>query len=565
MHQQMQTSRHSATDDLETENSRLRADLEWRTKDQMRVEGDLLAVMAEWREKVAALEDRLEDMAYRHRVEKEELTGKMRGMYSSEVVSKLQRDLANALNLRESALSEDIDARDVVIQELGTHLRQAHESNQRMHLELQDLQTKYHEEVASGRARETRLKESIVELQEALRSAEQKSVPSFEAQRLQQLSEQLQRELVQAKGDLADNNMEKDRIKRESEWAVSKMNTELQRAQHALAAFEDEIRQSKVSKDGMQQHVLRANDAKMARLSSDLDLEKQRTASLEQQMDVMQQELKRKSVEISQLQASLTAAHSGVSSHISGDDTMLVSSPTRRRRASISNSSPLPPGFLEQQQKQEQERSSSMMASEIAALRSQLATLDRECIELHSALDAQKSKERIMVESLQSKDTKVATLEGDVNSLREQVTTSKERELRTLQELKESKFNMEDERVRLLHTIKDLERDRESAAVNRNETYHLAEIRSKLMDVRDGELRALQDEYDRALSEWKATKHEYVTKISEANARAGTAQEAILLLEADLEMKNKLLDQVVESSGGGSETLNIYGKRLIQG
>jgi hypothetical protein len=31
-----------------------------------------------------------------------------------------------------------------------------------------------------------------------------------------------------------------------------------------------------------------------------------------------------------------------------------------------------------------------------------------------------------------------------------------------------------------------------------------------------------------------------------------------MLLEADLEMKNNLLDQVVESRGGGNETLNIY-------
>ena len=91
---------HNSSRDLEIENERLRSDLEWQAKDQMRVEGDLLAVMTEWREKVVVLQDRLEDMAYRHREEKEELTRQMRGMYSSEVVNKLERDLQTALNLR---------------------------------------------------------------------------------------------------------------------------------------------------------------------------------------------------------------------------------------------------------------------------------------------------------------------------------------------------------------------------------------------------------------------------------------------------------------------------------
>ena len=87
---------------------------------------------------------------------------------------------------------------------------------------------------------------------------------------------------------------------------------------------------------------------------------------------------------------------------------------------------------------------------------------------------------------------------------------------------------------------------------------YAADAQSNLAELKETEHRALQLDYDRALSEWKAAKLNYITKIAESNARAATAQEAIMLLEADLEMKNKLLDQVVESRGGENETLNIY-------
>jgi len=548
---------HISSSELEIENASLRGDLEWRIKDQMRVEGDLLAVMAEWREKVAALEDRLADMGHRHQLDREELVGKMRGMYTSEVVSKLQKDLATALDLRESAMADDLDARDIVIKELGVHLRSAHESNQRMHLELQDLQSKYHEELATSRGRDVRHKEQVEEVKEALRSSRQNSVASAELQHLQNLNQELLRELALAKRTLLGSTTDKNRIQRESEWAVSTMTTELQRAQHALVAFEDELtREGRMSRD--QTRVQQTNDAKLRRASADLDAEKDRVVSLEQQMDMMQQELKRKCEEIKQLQLSLSSVQGA--SPLSIDDTLLASSPNRRQRANAGSqaSSPLHSEFLQQQQQKQQKQQQAMMSSEVSALRTAAATTDRECIELNSTLDAQKSKERIMVESLQSKDAKIVMLEVDVQRLHQQLNTAQERQLCSAQELKEGKLQMEEDRMRMMHSIRDLERDREAAMVNCDETAYQAETRSKFLDIKEGELRALQSEYDRAVSDWKAAKLDYNTKIAEATARAATSQEAILLLEADLEMKNKLLDQVVESSGEGNDTLSIY-------
>jgi len=547
---------HISSSELEIENASLRGDLEWRIKDQMRVEGDLLAVMAEWREKVAALEDRLADMGHRHQLDREELVGKMRGMYTSEVVSKLQKDLATALDLRESAMADDLGARDIVIKELGVHLRSAHESNQRMHLELQDLQSKYHEELATSRGRDVRHKEQVEEVKEALRSSRQNSVASAEAQHLQNLNQELLRELALAKRTLLGSTTDKNRIQRESEWAVSTMTTELQRAQHALVAFEDELREGRLSRD--QTRVQQTNDAKLRRASADLDAEKDRVVSLEQQMDMMQQELKRKCEEIKQLQVSLSSVQGA--SPLSIDDTLLASSPNRRQRANAGSqaSSPLHSEFLQQQQQKQQKQQQAMMSSEVSALRTAAATTDRECIELNSTLDAQKSKERIMVESLQSKDAKIVMLEVDVQRLHQQLNTAQERQLRSAQELKEGKLQMEEDRMRMMHSIRDLERDREAAMVNCDETAYQAETRSKNLDMKEGELSALQSEYDRAVSDWKAAKLDYNTKIAEATARAATSQEAILLLEADLEMKNKLLDQVVESSGEGNDTLSIY-------
>jgi len=548
---------HISSSELEIENASLRGDLEWRIKDQMRVEGDLLAVMAEWREKVAALEDRLADMGHRHQLDREELVGKMRGMYTSEVVSKLQKDLATALDLRESAMADDLDARDIVIKELGVHLRSAHESNQRMHLELQDLQSKYHEELATSRGRDVRHKEQVEEVKEALRSSRQNSVASAELQHLQNLNQELLRELALAKRTLLGSTTDKNRIQRESEWAVSTMTTELQRAQHALVAFEDELtREGRMSRD--QTRVQQTNDAKLRRASADLDAEKDRAVSLEQQMDMMQQELKRKCEEIKQLQLSLSSVQGA--SPLSIDDTLLASSPNRRQRANAGSqaSSPLHSEFLQQQQQKQQKQQQAMMSSEVSALRTAAATTDRECIELNSTLDAQKSKERIMVESLQSKDAKIVMLEVDVQRLHQQLNTAQERQLCSAQELKEGKLQMEEDRMRMMHSIRDLERDREAAMVNCDETAYQAETRSKFLDIKEGELSALQSEYDRAVSDWKAAKLDYNTKIAEATARAATSQEAILLLEADLEMKNKLLDQVVESSGEGNDTLSIY-------
>ena len=530
----------------------------------MRVEGDLLAVMTEWREKVVVLQDRLEDMAYRHREEKEELTRQMRGMYASEVVSKLERDLQTALNLRDSALSEDLDARDAVIKELGSHLRSAHDNNQRMHLELQELQTKYHEETASCRVREAKLQERIGEMEEALRKAQELAPSSSETQTLHQSYRELQRELTQAKRELLDRKIEKDRLKRESEWAVSRMTTELQGLQQVLMGFENEIRQGRVSNDELNQQLLRAHGAKMTGLSTNLKLEKERVFSLEQQLDVLQLELKRKSAEIVQLQASLTSAHATSSLQALSPDNSEISSPTLQilrhglAGTNLQNSTPMRFGVSDQQQIQEHERVRTLMASEVAALRSSMATLDRECIELHNALDEQKSKERVMIQSLLSKDSKLTMLQGDVDRLQVQLHSAKECELRAVQEFKESTVKHEEDRMRLLHKLQDLERDREAEIVHRNDTSHFFEARSKIMDTREAEMRKLQADHERGLSEWKSTKLDLVTRIAEANARAGTAQEAIFLLEADLEMKNKLLDQVVQSSGEGTETLNIY-------
>jgi chromosome segregation ATPase len=555
---------HNSLRDLEIENERLRSDLEWQAKDQMRVEGDLLAVMTEWREKVVVLQDRLEDMAYRHREEKEELTRQMRGMYSAEVVSKLERDLQTALNLRDSALSEDLDARDAVIKELGAHLRSAHDNNQRMHLELQELQTKYHEETASCRVREAKLQERKGEMEEALRKAQELASSSSETQPLHQSYRELQRELTQAKRELLDRKIEKDRLKRESEWAVSRMTTELQGLQQVLMGFENEIRQGRVSNDELNQQLLRAHGAKMTGLSTNLKLETERVFSLEQQLDVLQLELKRKSAEIVQLQASLTSAHATSSLQALSPDNSEISSPTLQilrhglAGTNLQNSTPMRFGVSDQQQIQEHERVRTLMASEVAALRSSMATLDRECIELHNALDEQKSKERVMIQSLLSKDSKLTMLQGDVDRLQVQLHSAKECELRAVQEFKESTVKHEEDRMRLLHKLQDLERDREAEIVHRNDTSHFFEARSKIMDTREAEMRMLQADHERGLSEWKSTKLDLVTRIAEANARAGTAQEAIFLLEADLEMKNKLLDQVVQSSGEGTETLNIY-------
>ena len=200
------------------------------------------------------------------------------------------------------------------------------------------------------------------------------------------------------------------------------------------------------------------------------------------------------------------------------------------------------------------------MVAEVSALRNTNAAMERDRIELSSAVDAQKSKERVLIQSLQSRDGKISMLEGEVERLRKQLSRCKEYERRADQDLKEFKFQMEDEQMRLLRTIKDLEREREASMLTRSETSssYAAEAQSKLAELKETEHRALQLDYDRALSEWKAAKLNYITKIAESNARAATAQEAIMLLEADLEMKNKLLDQVVESRGGENETLNIY-------
>jgi hypothetical protein len=557
---------------LEKENA------QWRAKDQLRVEADLLAVMAEWREKVAALEDRLEHMAQRHRREKEELEVKMRGMHSPDVVSKyheelarLQQDLVSALNLRDSALSDDLDARDTVIKELGAHLRTAHENNQRMHMELQELQAKHHEALASARFREAALQQRVEELQETQSNALQ-SIASPERRLLQQENQELFRELAQVKRELQDCYTEKDRLKRECEWTVSKMTAELQRAQHALALFGSEMREGKTAKDGTLQQLQRLHEARTSRLSADLDAEKQHAALLEQKLESCMLELKRKSAENSDLQASLVTASSGLSHALSAGDTILASSPPRREQTGLARSaSPRKSASpqktlssshleLQQQHHRHSEQEHSRMVAEVSALRNTNAAMERDRIELSSAVDAQKSKERVLIQSLQSRDGKISILEGEVEKLGKQLSRCKEYERRADQDLKEFKIQMEDEQMRLLRTIKDLEREREASMLTRNETSssYAADAQSKLAELKDTEHRALQLDYDRALSEWKAAKLNYITKIAESNARAATAQEAIMLLEADLEMKNKLLDQVVESRGGENETLNIY-------
>jgi chromosome segregation ATPase len=544
------TPNHSSMNVLEIENDRLRNDLERRERDQLQADGDLVAVMSEWRERVAALENRLDEMARIHRVEKEELTGKIQGMYSAEVVNKLQRDLASALNLRESAMADDLDARETVIMELGTHLRYAHESNQRLHLEMQDLQAKYHEEISASTLREASLKQHVAELQDALRDAQQKSMAVLEAQRSHQ---DLLQELAHARHSLLQSNAEKDRIKRESEWAVSKMTAELQRAQHALLAFEEELRESRMSKG---EHSFFSNSSKQTHFDIDLATEKQRSASLQQQLDILQLELKRKTSEISQLQASLLSANS--SEALSVNDTLLVSSPARRRYAG--GSRPASPLCSEDSVKYDpqQERRWAMKVSEVASLRTSMAMMDRECIELHSALEELLLKERVMIESMNSKDSKIAVLESDNGELTYQLNSTKERELHAMQELKECQFHKEVERMQLAQKVKDLEREVESASANGNDRAGQIEAHSEVLEIKEGELRALQGEYDRAVSEWKSMKVDFSTKIAEANSRAATSQEAILLLESDLEMKNKLLDKLVESSGEGNETLNIY-------
>ena len=563
--------RVAAFQHLEHENARLRGDLEWRAKDQMRVEADLLKVMAEWREKVAALEDRLEHMTQHHREEKRELEAKMRGMYSADVVGKyhaelarLQRDLANALNLRESALSDDLDARDTVIKELGAHLRTAHENNQRMHLELQEMQARHHEELARARAREAQLQQRVEELQEAHHGGDgPESMASPERQHLQQMNQELSRELAQAHRRLQDCCTEKDRVKRESEWAVSKMTAELQRAQHALGLFDAEMREGRATKNETLRQLEQLHEAQTRRLSADLDAETQRAAVLEQRLEACMHELKRKSTDVDDLQVSLATASSRSSHALSADDTMLASSPSRRGPTGLSTpASPTRSALLLELQQQQHSRQSAQehsgMVAQVSALRNSLAAMEREKIELSSAVDVQKSRERVLTESLQNRDGKISMLQGEIERLEDQLSRCKEHERRAVRDHKEFKLRMEDERVRLLHTITDLEQERETAMLTRGETSCAAETHSKLAELKDTELRALQAEHDRAVSAWRAAKLDYTTKLAESNARAATAQEAILLLEADLEMKNKLLDQVVESSGEGNETLNIY-------
>jgi chromosome segregation ATPase len=535
---------------LHAGDGRLRSDLEWRGKTQMQVEVDLLAVMSEWREKVAALEDRLENMGRRHQLEVEELNKQMRGMYSQDFVGALQRNLANAqcdlasaLNLRESALSDDLDARDVVIKELGHHLKTAHENNQRMHSELQELQTKHHAEIAGFKARETRLKGQAEDLQEALRAAHQKTA---EAQSTQQSQRNSIQELADLRVELLDCCAEKERLKRESEWAVSKMTVELQRAQQSLASFESEMQELKTRGGTSQEPVQQAATDTVAHLHRELDVEKQRSASLVQQTEALRLELKRKVEEIGQLhQISDTSSQS-----LSADDTHPASSPTKRSH-SWQPQSPIRPGLQEQQ-------GHARLVSQIAALRSSIDTKDRECIELRSALVAHSSNERVMIESLQSKDSKIVQLENAAQQMRTQLDLVRERELSAHKKLRETSLQVEEDRTRLLNAIKDIEREREAAVSSYQEAMRVVEARSKLVDTKDEEIRRLQEEFDRAASEWKACKLDFNTRIAEVNARAATSQEAIMLLEADLEMKNNLLDQVVESRGGGNETLNIY-------
>ena len=364
------------------ENERLRGDLGWRSKNQLEVESDLLAVMSEWREKVLVLEDRLENRSRRHQLEIEELNKQMHDMFSQEFVGVLQqklasaqRDLANALNLRESALSDDLDARDVVIKELGDHLKNAHESNQRMHAELQELQSKHHAEIAGLRARETKYAESVEELQDALRTAQQHT---SEAHLVQQSNRDVLEELANARIALLDCCAEKNRVKRESEWAITKMTAELQRAQHALAAFEVEMQEADTFSASLKQPP--ADNAATTQLSRELEMERQRAASLAQQTEALQLELKRKVLEIGHLRASLLSDSS--SQALSADETQLAFSPARGRHAEAASQSEssVHLGNFEQQLQ-------AMATSHVAALRSSLETKDRECIELRSALD----------------------------------------------------------------------------------------------------------------------------------------------------------------------------------
>lgn len=201
--------------------------------------------------------------------------------FPAEVVEGLRKDLAKLLG--DMATSDDLSARDACIQELGAHLRVAHDTNQRLQAEIDALQLKYqrlqsssHEEIEQMKLRLGSARESQTIVQNCTSCMTE--LPELYAQ-----INLLRGEAAGFKRSYHKAVEREAQMIRENEHRVSLMAVEVREALTTLGAMQADIKTAAKEKNTSEKQIvqltaiLNENDSIMQRQNQEFA---QRAASI---------------------------------------------------------------------------------------------------------------------------------------------------------------------------------------------------------------------------------------------------------------------------------------------